>query len=255
MPSLNGAACLAVGRPWLKAVDPWLRQVFYYRPRCNSWYCPACGFYNRDRWSARVGWGIAVLAAEGVDNFNFVTVTLPGYLGVDGTLKRWRKCWPKLSTRIRREVGEKWHYVYVHEQHKDGRLHVHMVSSAQMLTRWYKDNCATSGFGFIADVRPVEDEAEAARYISKYLTKTLNGGSPWPRGWRRISTSRGWPLLPESGQSGYDFEYVPRSVSISAEIARYQRDGFVVRLGGHLGAWEWLNDIKDLGAEIVTFGT
>jgi len=124
-----------------------------------------------------------------------------------------------------------------------------------MLTRWYKDNGVECGFGYIADCRPVEDPVDAALYMSKYLTKTLNGGEPWPSGWRRISASRGWPKLPEPESNGYAWGYLGQNVSISGEIARLGREGYTVYMAGHVGAWPEVSEIKDLGVSFVTFGT
>lgn len=198
-----------------------------------------------------MSWGITELSKRDGVAFNFVTLTMPPHLSVGGTLARWRACWPALSARMRRAVGGRFHYVYVHERHRSGRLHAHIITSAPMKTRWYKDNGAQTGFGYIADCRPVDDAVHAAEYVSKYLAKSLNGAEPWPNNWRRIVTSQGWPKLPKPESNGYDWVYLGRDVSISGEIGRLRRGGFTVYMAGHVGAWPVVSEIKDLGVNFV----
>jgi hypothetical protein len=134
--------------------------------------------------------GAHELIETGFD-LQFVTLTHMGYLKPHEQLERWKTCWPKLSCRFRRAAKGKSHYVYVHERHKKGGLHTHFITTAQMSTRWWKDNGASSGFGYMNDCRPIEDAHSVAAYVSKYLSKSL--GENWPKNWRRIQTSRNWP--------------------------------------------------------------
>ncbi len=126
------------------------------------------------------------------DNLFFVTLTAMGWMSVSKTLENWRENWPRLSSRLRRAAKGSCEYVYVHERHKNGRLHTHLVINVNLGRRWWKDVPPSCGFGYMNDVQDVENSAGVAAYVSKYLAKSLREN--WPKGWRRISSSRGWPM-------------------------------------------------------------
>jgi len=108
--------------------------------------------------------------------------------------------------------------MYIHEQHQDNRLHVHMISTSMLNTRWWKDNAPRCGFGYIVEEENVRSEVAVAKYALKHLAGDLTAGADisrevstraraemtkqlrvhrWPKNWRRVTTSRGWPPLPE----------------------------------------------------------
>lgn len=100
-------------------------------------------------------------------------------------------------------------YLLITEEHKNGRLHAHFLSNAQMPTRWYKNNARQCGLGYEAKVEAVETDGKAAAYISKYIAKSL-GGQSLPPHFRRVRCSQNWaelPVLEAAGQAG-DFDWL-----------------------------------------------
>ena len=233
------------------------KVAVFFRPACGRWACPVCGETNRFRWSLRAAHGVSDIIRRG-DAVYFVTLTFPGWMDADGTRARWRASWPKLSTRFRRAWADA-RYLYVHEQHQDGRMHVHMVTDAALSKRWWKDNCATCGFGYIADADEVRDENRVARYVAKHLAdeaghvagrkmrKELTKQTTlhkWPDGWRRVSTSRNWPKLPEMPEpEGWIFRVLGQAEALADTYAMYSVRGWTINRLDHREAWEYVNDI------------
>lgn len=187
--------CETPGRPWLvgKRRDTWRAVVL--QPPCKLWSCPYCSKRNALRWAARGLVGHKQLTESGKETY-FLTLTHRGGMTAAKTRKRWLDCWPRLSARMRRASNEKPEYMYVHELHKSGLLHTHFISTDGLGARWWKDNPAYTGFGFMNDYQKCTDSPEAASYVSKYLAKNLDGPT-WPKGWRRVGCSRGWPTFDE----------------------------------------------------------
>jgi hypothetical protein len=88
--------------------------------------------------------------------------------------------------------------VYTAEGGKDGHFHVHLITTATLPSRWYKDNAAETGLGYQAKAVPIVSVSECGGYLGKYLGKALASGS-WPKYWRRVNCSRGWPKPPDVG--------------------------------------------------------
>jgi len=123
---------------------------------------------------------------------SFATVTSNRHVrNLDAGIKRWRKNWPRLLRRIKREGGHTA-YMQIPEQGKDGAYHVHILTTASISERWLKDNAVQCGFGYIADFEPVKHSGKAASYVSKYLTKHSHSLT-WPKYFRRVNTSQNWP--------------------------------------------------------------
>jgi hypothetical protein len=231
--------CNRPGRPFLIGIDRGAESAYITKPNCGLWSCRACGERKRRQWQGLAGYGAQVLMDKGLD-LQFATLTHMGYLSPSGTLKRWRDCWPKLSSRFRRAAGERNHYLYVHEHHDSGCLHTHFVVSASVDDidkRWWKDNGAQTGFGYMNDSRKVEDAGGVAWYVSKYLSKSL--GENWPKNWRRIGTSRNWPK-PEVAEVEDSREWlvVKRARVLREEYEGLAMQGFRVDVDmDHFGAF------------------
>jgi hypothetical protein len=179
---------------YLIQVHPENGQVLYQRPDCHLWACPDCAEINKRRWTAIVCEGIRQYQAEGQQNWYFITLTNAGYLRTfNATLVSFRKNWPKFYARWKRS-SPNLHYVMLPEHHKDGRLHMHALTSSNLPKRWYKDNGAGCGLGYMNDATPIKSLAHAAFYVTKYVTKTL-GIHAWPKTLHRVRTSAGWPKL------------------------------------------------------------
>ncbi len=217
-------SCNRKGRPFLFGLDRGAKAAYITRPNCDLWSCPYCGREKAREWQARIGWGADQLMAKG-DRLFFVTLTAMGWMSPKRTLENWRENWPKLSSRLRRAAKGRCEYVYVHERHKDGRLHTHFVTNAGLGRRWWKDKPASCGFGYMNDVQEVESAAGVAGYVSKYLVKSLV--QKWPKGWRRISSSRGWPM-PEAEDVEDDRLWVvaKKALDVRVEYESVYEQGF-----------------------------
>jgi len=100
-----------------------------------------------------------------------------------------------LSARWRR-AEKNLQYLYTAETIDDGHFHVHLITTATLPTRWYKDNAAETGLGYQAEAKPVHSAIQCGGYIGKYLGKALASGK-WPKYWRRMNKSNGWPKPPD----------------------------------------------------------
>lgn len=221
--------CSKPGRPFLFGLDHGAKSAYITRPNCGLWSCPYCGREKARGWQARIGWGAEQLMSKG-DKLFFVTLTAMGWMSPQKTIENWRKNWPKLSSRLRRAAKGGCEYVYVHERHKDGRMHTHFVTNANLGLRWWKDKPASCGFGYMNDVQEVENAAGAAVYVSKYLVKSLRTG--WPKNWRRISTSRNWPMPKiEEKEGGRQWIVAKRALDVRAEYEGMSELGFSIDVG------------------------
>jgi hypothetical protein len=164
------------------------------------------------------------------EKLNFLTLTHRGGISPARARQRWRDCWPKLSARMRRASPDKIKYLYVHEQHKSGVMHTHMILSGCWDERWWKDNPARTGFGYMNDISDVEDYLQAGSYVAKYLAKQLNL-LKWPPGWRRLGTSRDWPKLPEARKTiGWDWLVSMSAIDARAEIEGLHLKGYRIEV-------------------------
>ncbi len=188
---LAAATCTTPGRPLMLAKHDGLKMAILFRPNCKRWACEYCG-PNRARWFMVVAaYGHEVLTGDG-KVIQFATITSNAKIRtVAGGISRWRENWPKLMRRMKRQ-SENMDYLQIPEQHKDGAYHVHLLTTASVSKRWLKDNAASCGFGYIADIEQVLHAGKAASYVAKYLTKQSHA-LKWPRYFRRVNTSREWP--------------------------------------------------------------
>lgn len=159
--------------------------------RCKQWKCRACADINRDRWRDRIKAHVEKTMADGVVWY-FVTITSSGKVrGMRKSIWVWRHAWPKLYARAKRKAGQ-FDYCLLPEQHKDGTLHVHILTTAALTARWYKDNAPSCGLGYQNDCQRVKSAAQAAGYVTKYISKGMNDAN-WPAQFRRVRVSRNWP--------------------------------------------------------------
>lgn len=235
--------CMARGRPYLTAINADSRQVLIYKPRCGSWGCPACAQRNRALWVARAYHGAQKLHEEGGLFLGFLTLTSHEKLGPQASLDVWPHAWKKLHMRVKREA-EAFHYLLVPEQHKDGRLHVHAVETANLGSRWWKDNARACGLGFMAEETEARSAAGVASYAGKYLTKSV-GYQEWPAGFRRIRVSRGWPEAPKlPAPDLWEFRSLDKTRALSDIIDHYEHRGFDVTKTDYKTAWLIINETE-----------
>lgn len=172
---------------------------------------------------------------------NFLTLTSHERLNASGSLKVWPKAWAKLRERVRYETGG-FQFLLVPEQHKNHRLHVHAIETAGLGRRWWKDNARECGLGFMADETEVQTAGGAASYTTKYLTKALLY-QHWPKGFRRVRTSQGWPKLEKTEQpDDWYFEPLKRAERLDRAIDDLERAGYDVIVLDHYEAWEVIQD-------------
>lgn len=167
-----------------------------FRPPCKRWSCPVCGLTNAAEWGFVAFYGAHKLMQDEIA-LSFITVTSHEKLDAQASMDVWPTAWKKLHTRLTRQYG-KGQYFMVKEQHKTGRLHVHAVVTWKCSQKWLKDNARACGLGYQARVVMVDHAPGVASYVTKYLSKF---GYEWPKGWRRVNLSRGWPKMPE-GDTG-----------------------------------------------------
>lgn len=227
----------------MKGVNHEQQKAVFFRPRCKLWSCPACADINKGLWAVRAFHGAERLQ-ESAKTINFLTLTSHEKLTPQGTLKIWPKAWARLRERARYETGG-FDYLLVPERHKNQRLHVHAIETAGLGKRWWKDNARAVGLGFMADETVANTAGGAAYYTVKYLTKSLET-QQWPKGFRRVRTSRTWPKL-EQNQTpeGWTFAPLARRESLLDVVTHYENMGYDVIILDHLEAWEAIQESEE----------
>lgn len=234
--------CQAENRPMLRAVNSTLGQAVYFRPLCKSWNCPYCAPRRAWMWRKRAEYGSDVLTTVG--GLDFVTVTSHEKLSAAASLAVLPKAWHKLYFRLRRRA-ETVEYFAVPEQHKSGRWHLHVIVTARLKKKWWKDNARACGLGYQSDVQEVADSGGVGNYVTKYLTKTLQN-SNLPKGFRRVRLSHGWPSLPGREFGDWEFAKLGELDAVNDEVAYLQKRGFTVILADGSSSWDWLENMADV---------
>lgn len=204
-----GSECSTPRRPVLTGYSVEKKCLYVYQPPCKKWSCPECSRRNRAQWSVRISSGVDTYKARGVGGWAHVTMTLhPKLRNRDQCLHVWPSAWSKLSARLRRQYP-KIRYCLLPELHGNGRVHVHMIASGGVETRWLKDNAPSCGLGHQHKSEELTDTLGAAFYVTKYLAKSLTIDT-WPKNLRRIRTSQKWPPLvdiPEFDREDIDWYF------------------------------------------------
>lgn len=142
----------------------------------------------------------------------------------------------KLQARIRRVNGP-FQYFCIPERHQSRKVHMHMISTAEVTGKWLKDNARECGFGYQNDTREIWELGGLVPYCCKYLTKSLSVTDMPPRT-RRIRTSRGWPRSgPRDPPPDWQFSLVPRKKPLLEVARRLEDEGYTVHLLGSRSAW------------------
>lgn len=190
---LSELDCEAYEVPFFFRMDETEQKIEFRKGSCKMWSCKACGARNAKRWIARVIDGCNKLEAE---HWYFATITAHRHWrGSVRSLENLRNNWQKLKQRLERltaKQGEKHFYVRVWEAHKDGSFHMHVITNAQVDTRWLKDNAAQCGLGYQAKIDEAVNAGQVAGYISKYMLKAMPNATHYPKGARRIEVSQSW---------------------------------------------------------------
>jgi hypothetical protein len=232
--------------PMMTALNKTTKHAIIFRPRCKLWNCAYCGQKNAALWTMRIVAATQLFIDQGKD-VSFVTVTSHEKLSPTQTISALPDQWAKLSTRFRRATGG-CNYAIIPETHTDGRLHLHGIFDKELGTRWWKDNARNCGMGFMAEEKPVYSAAGAGAYTSKYTTKQLQTNN-WAKGFRRVRTSRFYPLLDNGKASeGWEFSPLPRGQSVRDTIMANQQSGYSVALADNKAAWALVEAVNSLNS-------
>lgn len=200
---------------------------------CNSWTCPRCGHVRAKTEYGRIVEGIRQLSNgdESANNGNhmwFITITTRGQgLSVADAHAGYNLWNNRLFTALRKDArkrGITWEYVTVTEHQKRGHPHSHMLTTYYpddlrggtrkqffldndgkrrvkevyaLLSDYLQERCVSAGFGKVYDISYVESEEGCSRYVAKYLFKDALRDHDYPKGWRRVRYSQGFPKLPK----------------------------------------------------------
>jgi len=176
--------------PYMVGFTPDGTKALVFKADCDLWECKQCAVRKKNGWLVRGLRGCDVIRSNGITP-RFVTITSHKQLkSFAATVAIFPRAWNKLQGRMRRKTPSLM-YLSIIEGHKDGRLHAHFLTNATLTTRWYKDNCAECGFGFMAESEELYTNEAAAAYIVKYIQKSL-GGASFPKKVRRVRTSENW---------------------------------------------------------------
>ena len=234
--------CKNAKTPILRGINHERKIAVFFRPRCAMWSCPECAQINKEMWTWRASLGGRLVAQE-YGHIDFLTLTSHEKLGAEASVDVWPDAWDKLRLRLR-YASDGYEYFAVPERHKSGRLHVHAIiaTRADLPKRWWKNAARASGMGYQADLQEVIHEGGVGGYVGKYLAKTLQY-SNWKKGFRRVRTSQGWPKLPALPQEeGWNFETLPKDVSLYDALIVASDLGYETHLTGHKTAWKYVNE-------------
>ncbi len=189
------SGCETPNRPYLKATDEANKTVYIIRPDCKQWSCRSCAERRRRLWVFIANFGGDTLLRGGRE-CTFVTLTSHRLVRtLVGGIFVWRRAWPKLSARMRR-ASDNLQYLYIPEHREGFHFHVHMITTATLPRRWYKDNGARTGMGYQAKAEKILDAKHCGGYVGKYLGKALSN-MRYPKYFRRVNKSQGWPTPPD----------------------------------------------------------
>lgn len=148
---------------------------------CKTWSCPYCSFRKRQQFYAQ-------LIAGKPSRFLTLTLDRSHYATPRDAYQESSTQVSRLAQKLRRRYGE-FEYVRVNEPHKSGYPHFHLgVRSPYIPWQVVRQDWHRLTRAKVTDIRKIEEPEAAARYLSKYLTKTEELGYTA----RRVSFSRGF---------------------------------------------------------------
>lgn len=144
-------------------------EVLVIPATCKSWACPNCAPKLRDLWAQRI--------ANAKPN-RFITLTCQPsrFLDPRDAYEKMKAALPEFVRIIRQKCGP-FEYAAVWELHESGWPHLHIaqkgmyVPKALVATVW-----DSLGIGYCTDIRAITGNSGIARYVAKYMTKTLQDG-------------------------------------------------------------------------------
>ena len=204
------------------------KLVLVTRADCDTWSCDECSKRMSSKWSMRASMGARDMITQG-QCVDFVTVTSHEKLKTFSQCNYvWPSAWKKLYSRLMYAYTSdcRAQYLLVPERHKDGRLHVHALWNFTVTHAWLKKNARSCGLGYQCDVKSVKNGLNAARYVAKYLSKSL--GDDVPKRFRRVRTSRNWidTESPKSFLSDLKWTYVTTNRELESVYKSAQYLGY-----------------------------
>jgi len=159
----------------------------------------------------------------------FITITCKGreeswQYAEENYLKRTNVLLTACRTRDKRKNLE-WHYVQVTERQKRKHPHSHFITtfcpedvesvivrktvrqrggqsevvvSTHLRSDWFANSLRAAGLGEQYDITQVRQAEAASRDVAKYLFKPSIFTAEWPKGWKRIRYSQGFPKQEKS---------------------------------------------------------
>jgi len=173
-------------------VNPANGTAIVHKMGCKSWACPYCSIKRKGFLVIKAYNGIESYKQAGTTDWFFGTLTMHRKWRGKASVTNFQSNWNKFYQRMKRVTNGNLYYILLPEQHKDGSLHVHIISTCQAETRWWKDNGAKCGMGFKNENETLRSTAKACWYVTKYIGKSLNVAT-WPVNLRRVRFSVRWP--------------------------------------------------------------
>lgn len=196
---------------------------------CETWSCEECADKMRRLHQLRIIEACGVTLG-GI--WCFLTITSHEKMrGYDATRKNLQGGMRKLFERMRRKNGSR-HYVLIHEYHSDGvSLHIHMLYNALIDERWLKDNARQCGMGFECKAILLNDPKASGKYVTKYLSKSIGQGDLFPKRFKRVRYSVGFPKFEfDEKESEYKWNAINRDrEELKHLISWHKEHGFSVK--------------------------
>lgn len=154
---------------------------------CHKWTCPRCARSKADLWRQ--------IATAGKAN-RFMTLTLRAdetKLPIE-MARDLKRAFARLVPRIRKAWGE-FEYLLIFELTKKRTPHVHILVRSGFIPQvWLSDQWKSLTGAFRVDIRKIRAEADVARYMTKYVGKSIGGATAALHGLRIIQRSKNWIL-------------------------------------------------------------
>ena len=170
-----------------------------FLPGCNKWRCKVCGPERRRKLCYRI------IDAHPERFLTLTIAPLPEETPRE-TYDRARRKIPELFRTLNKIYGRKTEYFRIMEIHRSGYPHFHFLTRGpfwpkpRIVEIWKK----LTG-SYIVDIRRLKfGEATRARYVTKYLAKTVCGDMSITK--QPYCTSRGFWLPPSKGESPSEFQ-------------------------------------------------
>lgn len=173
------------GRGCILLLDRAGRDATIVPLTCGSWRCPRCGPRVRATWAARI-------AAAEPQRFLTLTSDPARFYNPRDALIHLKSALPVLVGYLRRRKFS-LEYVAVWEFTEAGWPHIHLVTRGDYIPQKIISGAwDTLGCGSIVHIEKITEGFAAARYVTKYLAKGTAHVAWWPRGFRIITSSRGF---------------------------------------------------------------